>query len=440
MPVAFPLSLRTIIRQGKSRSQPAAFRLSEPRRGYAYVQATGTDTPVFWDITLKFTQPEAALFQLWFTQDLQRGVLEFTMPIRTEFGLVTHTCRFLPDSLLPVQEDGEVFVYTAQIMARAQIIPAPYLAGYPGGFAGPIPTQGFPVGASYSASLASYWTGGIAPLRYEVTSGALPVGLAINEATGVVSGAAATAGEVTGVVVTRTDAIGVQYSSNAFGFAVQPSDAAFASVALLMPFNGANGSTSFIDASSSGRVLVPSSGSPVISTAQSRWGGSSLYLGSSDDGIWTDSYTGVQFGTADFTVELWAYLTAGPGGDFLLVSCRNPSGSGRWALNIQSSRNFSLLIDGSNYANSSAVPLNEWMHLAVTRQGNTVRSFVNGTLSTTVSTFTGSISDTTSPLRIGNEPTFSGFAPIYIDDVRVTKGLARYTANFTPPTGPFPAF
>lgn len=440
MPAAYPLSLRTIIRSGKSRSQPAAFSMSEPRRGYAYVQAIGTDTPVFWDVTFKFTQPEAALFQLWFTQTIQRGLLEFTLPIKTEFGLITHTCRFLPDGLLPVQEDGEVWVYSAKIMARAQIIPSAYLTGYPGGFVGPIPTQGFPEGAAYSASLAHYWTGGIAPLRYQVTAGALPTGLSLNESTGVVSGAAATAGEVLGVVITRRDAIGVEHSSNAFGFAVQPSDAEFSSVTLLMPFDGANGSTAFIDASTSARAFTVASGSPVISTAQSKWGGAALYLPATDAGISTASYPGVQFGTSDFTVELWAYLTGGPGSDFLIVSCRDAGGSGRWALNIQTSRNFSLLIDGSNYANSSAVPLNAWMHLAVTRQGNTIRSFVNGVLSTTVSTFTGSITDTTSPLRVGNEPTFSGFAPIYIDDLRITKGVARYTATFTPPTGPFPAF
>lgn len=440
MPVAFPLSLRTIIRQGKSRSQPAAFSMSEPRRGYAYVQAIGTDTPVFWDVTFKFTQPEAALFQLWFTQTIQRGLLEFTLPIKTEFGLITHTCRFLPDGLLPVQEDGEVWVYSAKIMARAQIIPAAYLTGYPGGFVGPIPTQGVPEDAAVSIAIAHHWTGGIAPFTFAVTSGALPAGLDINPTTGVIAGTAPTAGDTSGVVVTRTDSLGVQYSSNAFAFSVQPADPAFSSVTLLMPFDGANGSTSFIDTSASARSFIVSSGSPVISTTHAKWGGSSLYLPDTNAGISTDNYAGVQFGTGDFTIELWAYLTASPGGDFLLVSVRNGGGSGRWALNIQTSRNFSLLVDSSNYANSAAVPLNEWMHLAVTRQGTTVRSFVNGALSATVSTLSASISNTESPLRIGNEPTFSGFAPVYIDDLRITKGLARYTTSFTPPTGPFPAF
>lgn len=129
MPEAYPLHLRTIQRASKSRSQPASFRMAEPRRGYGYAQAVGTDTPVFWDVQFRFTTAEAAAFQLWFVQRINRGLDEFTLPIRTEFGLVTHTCRFLPDSLLDANEDGQTWVYTAQIMTRAQIIPTGYSDG-----------------------------------------------------------------------------------------------------------------------------------------------------------------------------------------------------------------------------------------------------------------------------------------------------------------------
>lgn len=125
---AYPFHLRSILRAGKSRSQPAAFKLNEPRRGYGYAQAIGTDAPVFWDVSFLFTQDEAISFQLWFTRVIQRGLLEFTMPIRTEFGNITHTCRFLPDSLLPASESGPMFGYSATIMARAQVIPDDYLS------------------------------------------------------------------------------------------------------------------------------------------------------------------------------------------------------------------------------------------------------------------------------------------------------------------------
>jgi hypothetical protein len=126
MTAAYPIGIRSILRAGKSRSQPAQFRLSEPRKGYAYAQRIGTDVPVFWEVSFLFTPDEAMTFQVWFAETLRGGVDEFTMPIRTEFGVITHTCRFLPDSLLPCAEQGGLFGYSAKIMARAQIIPAVY--------------------------------------------------------------------------------------------------------------------------------------------------------------------------------------------------------------------------------------------------------------------------------------------------------------------------
>jgi hypothetical protein len=127
MAEAFPLHFRTILRASKSRSQPATFRLSEPRRGYAYTQEIGTDVPVFWDVAFKFTQTEAVAFDLWFRLKIRRGVDPFTMPIRTEYGMVEHECRFMPDSLLPLREEGGCFGYSASIMARALLVPDGYV-------------------------------------------------------------------------------------------------------------------------------------------------------------------------------------------------------------------------------------------------------------------------------------------------------------------------
>lgn len=137
MPASYPFHLRTVLRASKARSQPPAFSLSEPRRGFAYAQATGTDTPVFFEVTFRFTEVEAQSFRLWFRYVINQGVDEFTMPIRTEFGVLTHSCRFAPDRLLDLREEGELFTYSAVIMAREEIIPAamvsagPTIAGLP---------------------------------------------------------------------------------------------------------------------------------------------------------------------------------------------------------------------------------------------------------------------------------------------------------------------
>ena len=122
MPVAFPPALRTCIRANKARRQPAAFAMHEPRRGPGYAEANGTASPVIWDMAFRFTTAEAAVFRAWFNDDIARGTLEFTLPIRTEYGLITHTCLFLADSLLPTRENGEVWEYSARVLARALLV------------------------------------------------------------------------------------------------------------------------------------------------------------------------------------------------------------------------------------------------------------------------------------------------------------------------------
>lgn len=125
--IAYPATLPLLQRASKSRTQPAAFSIAEPRRGYGYAQATGTDTPVFWDGQFKFTNDQAVAFQLWFTSGLRRGLLEFTMPIRTEFGLLDHICRFLPDGLGDATEDSGLWSFPVKLMARRQLIPQGFI-------------------------------------------------------------------------------------------------------------------------------------------------------------------------------------------------------------------------------------------------------------------------------------------------------------------------
>lgn len=123
MTSAYPLGLDTILQASKSRSQPARFRVHQPRRGYGYAQKVGTDTPVIWDVEFAFRSTDALRFQLWFRDEIDGGTDEFTMPIKTEFGLIEHVCRFLPDGLLDATETADVFKYRAQIMSRSQVIP-----------------------------------------------------------------------------------------------------------------------------------------------------------------------------------------------------------------------------------------------------------------------------------------------------------------------------
>lgn len=127
MAVLYPSTLPAPLKAGKSRKQVPAFRAIEPYRGRMYVQPIGTETPVIWSLTFRFTRDQAQAFVIWFKTVLGDGVEKFTMPIKTEFGYVAHEFQFLPDGLLDCSEDGPMFTYKASAMARKLSIPDQYL-------------------------------------------------------------------------------------------------------------------------------------------------------------------------------------------------------------------------------------------------------------------------------------------------------------------------
>lgn len=118
MPVAYPSTL-PLPMFGHTREQPAAFTLAQPRRGWGYVEPTGTDVPVFWLVDWTLTEAQAKTFRQWFVATTERGTLPFTIGIRTEFGIVEHEVQFTPNELLSARHlGGGVWKYSATIMAR----------------------------------------------------------------------------------------------------------------------------------------------------------------------------------------------------------------------------------------------------------------------------------------------------------------------------------
>lgn len=179
-----------------------------------------------------------------------------------------------------------------------------------------------------------------------------------------------------------------------------------------------------------------------INTTTKKYGTGSIYFDGSSGYLTLPLNNNFSFGAADFTLEFWMYSS----GVSTAGICSFPHNSSNYG---------SVLVYGSSsntlafYSSSSGsswdvsggttigtITLNAWNHVAICRQGSSIRLFVNGTLGNTVTysgTFTGTYVNNVIGKTVSN-----GYYSGYIDDFRITKGFARYTANFTPPTAAFP--
>lgn len=228
-------------------------------------------------------------------------------------------------------------------------------------------------------------------------------------------------------------------------------DPYFDKVNLLLHFNGANSSTSFIDSSLLALTVTPS-GDAKISTTQSKFGVSSAYFDGTGDYLTVPKTSYFDFGSGDFSIEMWCYLidynTSGyPRG---LWSTGKESGPDYYSTRIHVSDTKKLLaVVSTNGTSASYITdaddftLNTWHHIALVRYGNTVTLYKDGVSVGTPQTILGSIYYSTAyPVCISNLPDYGGMAYNnkwygYIDEIRITKGIARYTANFIIPQAAF---
>lgn len=170
-------------------------------------------------------------------------------------------------------------------------------------------------------------------------------------------------------------------------------------------------------------------GSASISSSVKKYGAGSLDCTGGGKFIYSPISSRWAFGTADFTIEFWAYLSGTPVTFYGIVS--NQSGAAGFIFALNSSRQVRYQSNNGSVAQSSALSTATWYHIAYSRSGTSGRLFVGGNLEDTI-TDSQNITATNS-VRIGSDAvnSFNG----YIDDVRITKGAALYTANFTPPAG-----
>jgi hypothetical protein len=214
------------------------------------------------------------------------------------------------------------------------------------------------------------------------------------------------------------------------------SDSYWNNVSLLLHMDGSNGSTTFTD-SSNNALTVTANGNAQISTAQSKFGGASGLFDGTGDYLSTAHNAALSIESGDFTVESWIYRAVS-GSVHSVINKRldTPSSTGyAWRVNANNTLQF-FFTGGSSITSTATVSSGAWTYIAATRSGNTVRQFIDGTIDATTATFSNGTSNT-QEFRVGVDNLAGNGFNGYIDDFRITKGVARYTASFTAPTTPF---
>jgi hypothetical protein len=206
---------------------------------------------------------------------------------------------------------------------------------------------------------------------------------------------------------------------------------------LLCHFDGVDGSTAFVDSSGKNHVFTSAAGASLTS-AQAKFGATSFGKFPGAAFYWAgDDSSDFNFGTGDFTVDFWMYQAAfspqcpfSTGPDPAFRPDVNAAGNG-------TARYVNTSSGGAIITSPVVIGLNSWHHIAFVRASAVAYLFVDGVLQ-------GSAADTGNiVLGASPEPEIGAWTTGYIvtngamDELRILKGRAAWTANFTPPTAPY---
>jgi hypothetical protein len=204
------------------------------------------------------------------------------------------------------------------------------------------------------------------------------------------------------------------------------------------------GSSTLTDSSVNNVSIANPTSTVTISNEQVKYGSTSIKLipqgGGSPSSIVTTATSNLIPGSQDFTFELWHYWTAITTSDNTWILWTNDAGTTTYnALGIMNNASnlacVNFVVGGQNiiFGSKNQLIVNQWNHIAFTKQGSTWRCFINGVLdSAGARTGAFSVGVSASRIRFFNNTPSNGTQ--YISDMRLTIGGALYTSNFTPPT------
>ena len=235
-------------------------------------------------------------------------------------------------------------------------------------------------------------------------------------------------------------------------FAVGPpmwggGDPYFDNVALLLHCDGTPGARVYVDSSKYARTLTET-GTNELSDIQVKFGATSALF--NDGAIQVPDSASMELGSAPWCIEWWQWSSSGGGGILgkyfsatpafpipIAIRCTGTTGSERVSVRISS--------DGVTYGFDQEFPssgggawaLSAWNHIAVVFDGSAITVYSDGVSQGSAACSTA-VRNTGDEWQIGRDKSSGAYMNGYLDDIRVTIGVPRYTANFTPPTSAFP--
>ena len=248
---------------------------------------------------------------------------------------------------------------------------------------------------------------------------------------------------------------GLSLSSNKWNVnVVEEWDAAtldqyYNSCSLLCHFDSINPAGRFID-NSRNNFAITSSGDAKLSTSQYKFGGASAYFDGTNDYLLIPDNNAFELGSSDFTLESFVYFVTLPSSNgyySTIISKWASSNNSYFIYLYNAAGTYQLYLTYSTNGTSNTnlgvnwTPnVGQWYHIACVRSSTNIYFWVNGVQQGTTQSISGTLYNGTAPLEIGANLLGSTNTVLngYLDELRITKGVARYTANFTPPNAPFP--
>lgn len=197
---------------------------------------------------------------------------------------------------------------------------------------------------------------------------------------------------------------------------------------------------------------IETNGSSASDSSVTKFGNNSISFNGSTDSLFIPPSPLQVMDIGDFTVESWVYLKGKTANEVIVdkggvsgTSYANyrlgldPSGSAFYFTAGQTTNSGCCGTIGATLTGTTNPSLNTWYHVAVSKAGSTYRLFVNGNLESTATSIVVPSDTANRALTIGFEPGQSSSWRLNgnLFDLRITKGVAVYTANFTPPSAAF---